>query len=331
MQKKISKRFEGLNKHIDKKTEKVLNELKSYEAKLSKEISKKDSSAASNYFRNTEIRYNQFLNQFKQKSDNYSVRLSGEYLAWLDSIKGSLSFLQQNSYANTFTELQKSQEVSQALNEIKQFESRLMLSEEIKQFIKQRKQQIKSIINNYTSIPGSISRKYKNISKSAYYYSAQIRDYRDMLRRPEKLEKAALTVLNRLPAFRQFMKENSQLAKLFGISGTTSITSNATGFPTRQQIVSYIQNQPGMGGLNAEALIQQNLQSAQSRVSEVRNEMNVFGKGGMDPDMPDFKPKNHQKTKTFLRGWNTELRSAILKEILFIRTQLISDYRLVTV
>ena len=38
-----------------------------------------------------------------------------------------------------------------------------------------------------------------------------------MLKDPKKIEQKALSILNKLPAFQKFMKQNSQLASLFRI------------------------------------------------------------------------------------------------------------------
>jgi len=56
---------------------------------------------------------------------------------------------------------------------------------------------------------------FTGFQKEAYYYSAQLKEYKDMLSDPDKMVQKDLTLLNKQPAFTNFMKQNSQLASLF--------------------------------------------------------------------------------------------------------------------
>lgn len=319
---KISKKVESVNDQIDKKTEKTLRQLQKYEEKLKRQIAKIDSIAAHDFFESAKARYEQFLNRVNQKGENYTGRISGEYLPYLDSVKGSLSFLNLNSQFGSAKNLMP-ENINDALNEIKQFEKNLKLSEDIKQFIRQRKQQIKNLVSRYSSLPKNISRNLKNINKTVYYYSAQIKEYKEIFRHPEKMEQKALSFLNKIPAFRKFMKENSQLSNLFGTAGTSTNTTNQTGLQTRSQVVSFMQNQSGIGGPQAASLIQRNLQSAQGQISQLRNKLGGFGSGSGDLDMPDFKP-NNQKTKTFFQRleYGTNMQTATRNSFFPITTDL---------
>jgi hypothetical protein len=200
--------------------------------------------------------------------------------------------------------------INKSLDKIKEFESKLHQADDIKQFISQRKQQLKELLNRYSSLPKSISRKLTSINKKVYYYSAQIREYREMFREPDKLEQKALSVLNKLPAFQKFMKQHSQLSGLFNMPENTGSSAIQTGLQTRSQVIAFMQTSGGTGGFNTASLVQKNIQSAQGQLDQIRNKLNVPGGSGGDPDMPDFKP-NNQKTKTFLQRleYGTDLQT----------------------
>jgi hypothetical protein len=122
-----------------------------------------------------------------------------------------------------------------------------------------------------------------------------------MLNDPDKLEKKALALVNKLPAFQHFMKEHSMLASLLNMPG--NISDNQTvgqGLPSRDQVMSAIQTQAGAAGPNVTSLIQQNVSTAQGQIDALRNKLNAFGSSGGDLDIPNFKP-NNQKTKTFFQ------------------------------
>jgi hypothetical protein len=121
-----------------------------------------------------------------------------------------------------------------------------------------------------------------------------------MLKDPKKIEKKALSLLNKLPAFQKFMKENSQLASLFALPGSGgTATQNLAGLQTRASVQTLVAQQISIGGPNARAQIQQNLSVAHAEINKLKDKINKLGGGSGDIDMPEFKP-NEQKTKSFL-------------------------------
>ena len=198
---------------------------------------------------------------------------------------------------------------SEALDKLK---SKLNESDKIKEFIEQRKQQIKDQLSKYTHIPSSLKNQYASIQKTAYYYKAQVSQYKAMLKDPKKIEEKAIGVLNRMPFFQKFMKENSQLASLFGLPENYGTPASLAGLQTRASVQGLIQQRIAAGGPNALAQVQQNLQNAQAQLSQLKDKLlKSSGLEGMsgDIDMPDFKP-NNQKTKPFLKrldyGFNVQ-------------------------
>lgn len=227
-----------------------------------------------------------------------STPVTGEYNPYLDSLGTSLSFLKQ--YEGI------SDKVKEPLASLHSLESQLQQSEKIKAFIAERKNQLTEALSQFTKIPSGLKSQYDKVSKTAYYYSAQVNEYKEMLKDPKKIEQKALSLLNKLPAFQKFMKENSQLASLFRTSGSSPLGGSQegalTGLQTRSSVQSLIQQRIASGGPNAQAQIQQNLAAAHAELDKLKDKINQLGGGGSgsDPEMPDFKP-NSQKTKSFLK------------------------------
>jgi hypothetical protein len=148
-------------------------------------------------------------------------------------------------------------------------------------------------------------------NKEAYYYGQQLREYKDMLKDPDKMVQKGLTLLNKLPAFKQFMAQHSELASLFRLPDNYGTPQSLAGLQTRAQVQQQIQTQLASAGPNAQQYLQQNLQAAQAQLNQLKDKVSKLGGGGSDMDMPDFKP-NNQKTKTFWQRleYGTNFQSA---------------------
>jgi hypothetical protein len=291
----IEKKLGKLEDRIVAKGRQTLYRLQKQETKLKRKLSAVDS-GAENIFSNAQQKYQQLNNKLNNKDSVAGGRLSGEYLPYLDSLKGSLSFLNDSKKLLSATESAK---VSDALNQFNQFQNRLQQADAIKQFIRERKQQLSELLSRYTSLPGSIKKTLAKYNREAYYYSQQIREFKEIFYEPDKLLRKSLTVLNKLPAFQQFMKEHSELGSLFTIPANYNSALAIAGLQTKAQVQQIITNQLG-GSANAGQIFSQQVQAAQSRLDQFKQKLNSLGSGSGDIDMPDFK-FNPQRTKTFFK------------------------------
>jgi hypothetical protein len=307
---KVNQKATTLQSKLERQTEKYLERLQRKEAKLKRKLSRVDSAAAPRIF-NPEDQYTQLINKMRQSSSvTGGDPTRAEYLSGLDSLKGSLSFLEQNGQLlSDSKELQS--KLGNSLTEVKDLQAKLAEADDIKAFIRQRKEQIKAALSQYTNLPQSITNGYNDYTKELYYYTQQIREYKDLLNDPDKLTQKALSLLDKLPAFQQFMKQHGELAGLFGIPANYGTPMALAGLQTRDQVQQLIQNQIASGGPNAQAMLTQNLQSAQSQLSQLKDKISKLGEGGADIDMPNFKP-NNQRTKSFWKRleYGTNLQTA---------------------
>jgi hypothetical protein len=311
---KVNNKVAKLEDRLTKQTEKYLHKLAKRETRLKKKLSRIDSVAAKNCFAADPSRqYDVLVQKLKSAPTNKAGKLSGAYMPYIDSLKGTLSFLNDNPELLKNSKVLPA-DVQNSLTQLQQLQGKMQEADQIKEFIQQRKQTIKNYLSKQTKLPGSITNTFKDYSKQAYYYNQQVKEYKETLNDPDKAITTVLALLNKVPAFTSFMKKNSMLASLFnmpGAIGNVDPTQAVTGLQTRSQVTQAIQNQVGGSGPNVNAMVQQNLQSAQGQVNALKEKLNSLGGGGGDLDMPDFKP-NKQKTKSFFQRleYGTNIQSS---------------------
>jgi hypothetical protein len=296
---KVNSKYASLEDKLNKQSEKYLQRLKKKEKKMKRKLARVDSAKAEQTFGDVDAQYDKMIAAVQ--SDSLPVkRNGGAYIPMVDSVKTSLAFLGQNPAV-----LSQSKEVQDkvkgSLSQVNQLQGKMQQSEQVKAFIQQRKTQIKESLGRFTNLPKGLANDFTGFQKEAYYYSAQLKEYKDMLNDPDKMVQKGLSLLNKLPAFTSFMKQNSELASLFRLPDNYGTPASLAGLQTRSMVQQQIQTQLAGGGPNAQQMLQQNLQAAQSQLNTLKDKLNKLGGGGgssADMDMPDFKP-NMQRTKSF--------------------------------
>jgi len=286
-----------LDRQLTRQTEKYLERMARREERLKKKLCQLDTAAAKRLFSGSEIQeYTRLETMLKRDSGKTAVPLSGEYLPYVDSLKVSLSFLRKNIPPGNLPDPR----LQNSIQQLQQLQSKIQDAEQIKAFIRQRKEQIKQWLVGYTQLPAGIQKEYQGINQDLYYYSRQVKGYKDVLNNPDELQRKVLSLLNQLPAFQQFMKNNSQLAGLFNLPGNYGAAGALTGLQTCSQVQQLIQEQVAAGGPGGMAALQSNVQAAEQQLDQFKDKLNGLGGGSGDIDLPDFKP-NNEKTKTFLQ------------------------------
>ena len=291
---RIQNKTADLDQQLTRQTEKYLQRMSRREQRLYKKLYKVDSNAAKSLFAGSAAQYTSFSQKLAGDTGAGNLHLSGEYQAYTDSLQGMLKFLRANpsGLGANAPQLQSS------LRQLQSLEAKMQDADQIKAYIRQRKQQIAQYIQQHSNLTSLLGKDYQGMNQDIYYYSQQVRQYKDMLNDPDKLEKQALVLLNKLPAFQAFMKQNSSLAGLFNLPGNYGDPTTLAGLQTRDQVAALIGQQVSAGGAGGQAALQANLQSAQSQLDGYKDKLSKLGGGSGDIDMPAFKP-NDQKTKTF--------------------------------
>lgn len=289
---KITEKINELESKLDNKTDKALEAFEKQEEKIRRKLSKIDSLKAKELFSSTREKYN----ALKQKLE-IPQKFRG-YIPYLDTLKTSFKFLEQNKQLlGNVKDAEK--KYNDALGKIKGLENQLQKAEEIKKFIKERKQFLKEQLRKL-----GFAKQLKKLNKQVYYYTQQVNEYKDMLKDRKKIEKKAMELLSKTKLFQDFMKKNSMLASMFRLPGDLndpSAQASLAGLQTRAQVNQLIQQQIGIGGPNAMQQVRQNMQQAQTQLSQLKDKLKSYESGNYgngDVETPDFKP-NSQKTKSF--------------------------------
>jgi len=177
---KIQKKYSGIEHSLNKKTTKYLQKLQRQEKKLQRKAGN-DTSRIDDDIDST---YSVFINGISEKSKAVKKVNLGQYNAFADTLTTSLDFLQKYKGLEEKVKLP-----AEALDKLKE---KLNQTEKVKEFIAQRKQQMKDVLSKYTKVPASLKKQYERLSKTAYYYTAQVKEYRDMLSDPKKVEEKTL-------------------------------------------------------------------------------------------------------------------------------------------
>jgi predicted RNase H-like nuclease (RuvC/YqgF family) len=211
--------------------------------KLQGKLWKKDSLLAKQLFAGVEEKCAALRNA-PQHLNKYSQVYSGH----LDSLTTALSFLK--------TDKLQRPELDGALSQFSSLQDKLNQTEVVKKFLSERKRQLKENLEKLGML-----KELKGFQKQAYYYAAQVREYRALWEDPAKLEKKLLEVLSKREAFQDFFRKNSQLASLFALPGGNASAVSLAGLQTRASVQQNIQDRFGSGP-QVQQLIQQNCKSS---------------------------------------------------------------------
>jgi len=292
---RIQDKTAAIDRQLTRQTGRYLERMARREARLQKKLSGIDPGGAMTLFAGSADRWNALSRKLAVDSGSGGhLSLSGEYQAYADSLQGMLKFLKEPPPGLNVNAPQ----LQSTLRQLQSMQSKIRDADEIRKYARQRKQQISQYIQQHAHLSGLLGKDYRGLDQDVYYYSQQVRVYKEMLNDPDNLTREALAVLGKLPAFQAFMRQNSQLAGLFNVPANYGSTATLAGLQTRDQVAALINQQVVAGGAGGQAALQANLQSAQSQLDGYKDKLSKLGGGSGDIDMPDFKT-NEQRTRTF--------------------------------
>ncbi len=295
--KALDKQYERMEKRLTKQTENYLNKLQKKEAAIQKKLQSTDSTKAKAYAKNTHQLYSQLQNKIKQPVTK--VQTLKTYFPVLDSIQTLTQYINKyNSQLNNIP-AEKLAALQSLQGTVYRLQGQMQNATDIKTIIKERKEQLKQQFNN------TYDKEITALNKEAYYYQAQVDEYRNMLKDPDKLTAKLLSTAREIPLFKDFISRNSWIAQLFPSPQNSSSNSvqALAGLQTRTQVQQLISQQIGATAgtqVNPQQFLQQQLQGAQSQLNQLKDKVNSVGGSSSDIAIPDFKP-NNQKTKSFLQ------------------------------
>ncbi|PVD50198.1 hypothetical protein DC498_20955 [Terrimonas sp.] len=300
----VDDKVQFLDKQLTRQTEKYLNSLSKQEMQLKKHLSKIDSSKAAEIFGDVKKNYENLSDKLNNATGKFDKLTSGEFMAGLDSVQGSLAFLKDAANIVSKTKDIR-QKLGNSLNQANQLQHKLKEAGDIQSYLQSRQQQIRELLSQYTDLPKSVSKCFGKYQQQAYYYSQTLREYKQLLNDPDKLVRKTLEALQHIPAFSKFFSRYSMLASLFPAPDNYGTPQALVGLQTRSGVQQLMQQQlalPATGGANASpaGYLQQQMQQAQGELSKLKDKLNqlgINGGGSSDMAMPESKI-NPEKTKS---------------------------------
>ena len=280
---RINTKSKELAQKLEKQTERYLAHLAKQEEKMKQKLWKKDSIAAKALFGDVAARYK----GLQQAASNQHI-----YSGHLDSMQTALRFLQQQPLINQSHEL--TDKYSSIVKSFTQLQEKLNQAAEIKKYLKERQQYLELQLEKF-----GLAKQFRKFQKEVYYYRAQVDEYKNILNDASKFEVKLLQLANKIPAFKEFFSKNSMLARLFRLPGNDPVVSGTPipGLQTRAVVQMDMLQRFGSGPDVSRAM-QQNIQSAQAQINQLKDKVSKLSGGSSDMDMPNFKP-NSQRVKSF--------------------------------
>lgn len=165
------------------------------------------------------------INQLPQK-------FHGEYLPYLDSAFGIMSFLKSKS--------PNLKGITENLDAIKELQHQISAAQEIQQHLQQKlsviDQFVKANQQKLSKLEARLNKMHSNIAE----YSGKIRSVKEVFRDPSKLQEQALAILSTNSQFSSFMQKNSFLSGLFPGNATPANTDASIGLFSRASLTEEI-------------------------------------------------------------------------------------------
>jgi hypothetical protein len=322
---RIQSKATDLNQQMMKQTQLYLQKMAREEDRLRRQLEKKDTAAARRIFGNSAASYQaiqQKLHQLQQRGDSANVlskAYSNVYSGHLDSLKTALGFLQSNNLSSSGSlppDLQT--KFASSIGSLNQLQTSMNASQTVQTFMASRQAALQQQLGSL-----GMAGKLTQLKTTAYYYQAQVAQYKNSLEDPSKVESEALQILSNNAAFRNFFNQHSELGSLFSLPGagsTGSAPASLQGLQTKQVTTADLMEKFGKVPNPPQIMQQQGSGSGAgsagggvaAQVSQWKEKLSSLGSGSTgngQPAIPNFTP-NDQKTKTFLKrleyGFNVQ-------------------------
>jgi len=300
---KVEKKIDKYSNRLTSKTEKTLIKLARWEKRLYSILIKSSPETDERLFGNKEFTFSGVLEKL-QAGQKISSKVTAYYSEYRDKLGASIKYIQQQKALTDTASAAAANLVSSKINRL---EIEVAQTETVEQFIKQRRQQL---IREATQHIRN-SKYLAKISRESYYYAETLKNYKEIFSDPKKTEKAARSILDKIPAFKKFAKDNSILASIFNSPAGYGTAQSIAGLQTRASVNSIIQARFAGAGVNASQLVSQQVQQGKSEITSLKDKLAKAGKSNSNEELPDFKP-NNQRSKTFLQRleYNANLQFA---------------------
>jgi hypothetical protein len=306
----FSEKSDRLQRKISGTSTKALSKIEKLESKLFKKLAEQDSLQAKQLAGKAQAWYGQMENSLKNVSEK--VKPDAVYIPWLDSVATTLKFLEKIKEGQGINGLPDNN-IKQYLGKIDELQNVLNRSNNLGSQLAERKEWVLREMNKLGMV-----KSLKKYQATVYYYQAQVKEYKELLNRPDELIAKSIHLLQKIPAFNEFYQRNSVLSTLFRMPSSDpndpAYLQSLAGLQTRNSVGLLVQQR--IGGTtpqSAQQQLNQFLQQGQSAMQQLRAKMEGLKQSKEPGDLPTFKP-NDQKTKSFFNrieyGFNIQTQRA---------------------
>ncbi len=286
----IDNKVEKYSDRLTGKTERTLAKLSKWENKIKGLLDNVSPETSAKLFGANQTTFSTLL----KKIEEGKVIAKGyrkKYDEYRDKLTTSIKYLEDQK-----DKLGKNivQPINSAKDKLAKLEQDVANTEAVEAFIKERKKQLVDEAVKYIGRSKYLTR----IDKEAYYYVETLRNYKEVFTDRQKTEEIVHKVLNKIPAYKKFVEENSLLASLFPKPANYGNMEALAGLQTRQSMNALLQTRIASGGPNAQQEVKKYMEQAQSQLNMLKQKVIQAGGNNSDAAIPNFKP-NQQKTKTF--------------------------------
>jgi hypothetical protein len=293
---------------------KQLEALKQQEARLEKHLPKEEIEKAQKLRAELDEKLD-LLARFTHAPDSLLKSLAkGPYIARFDSLETLFKFTLPNTGSLSV--------MNDASVQIQRLKSELAMLGELEKWLENREQQWKNLLSGNTLKKLQMPKAFGKWQEEVLAYKMQVQHWKETIKDPQKIETEALRLLNKLPAFREFMSKNGELARLFGPpAGATGLPAGTPipGLQTRQSLAQELQNRFGANALQSGGALQQQMQNGMEQLSsQQQNPLNnlpglqnlSIGNASEAVMTPKQQENAALKSKTFKErlefGWNMQ-------------------------
>ena len=288
-----NKKVTQYNEAVYERMTKTLTRLAKWETRIKRILDRTDPGTSARLFGDNQLTFSSLLEKLKHNK-SLTDQYTGKFNYYTDKLKGRLDYIGE----------QKDKLETPIKGHLRSADSALTIlnntsaqAEYLDEFIRERRQQL---VQQALQHVGN-TRYFKKLNKESYYYTEALTNYKAVLADPKKTEQLVASVLSKIPAFKQFAAQHSQLAGVFaplgvfggGGGGSTPVVN---GLASRADV----QNVLAASGADASALLGQ-LQAqppvSPASLDQLKDRL-PFGSKQGEKEIPGFTP-NSQRNKTF--------------------------------
>jgi len=191
---------------------------------------------------------------------------SGPYVARVDSLFSLFEFVGNGNKNLPY--------LAEARAKLSNLKKQIYFSGKLNEWLENREKQWSEIlIGRGNFVPINIKKIFNEWQGEVNIIKQQFFNWKEALHDSRKMEREVLALLNKLPAFRDFMSRNSELARLFGPVGGVGNTPAGQALPGLQNIQSITQELQlrfGTQMVQGGGLLQQQLQAGMDQLGQIQ-------------------------------------------------------------